>query len=453
MTSNKNSSNKLLIGVMPMFSSLGETLTFIEIAKEYIRLGGGAVFFSSDIASSNLEIYENLAENIGCKVVRIRSKISEKAFNKAQKLGHKFHHENFPAEKIYSTLFDKRWESFTINNINKEFEVFKKEKVKLLVSSFIFSCHISTYLAKIPLAYVTSGTALPPYFEYNHATFPMYMENFFTRFIPQSIKNRLTNLYALRCKWNIKGYNRLARKYNTPKKKRFLDLLSGDYTLIPDDINFLNLESTPSFPSKNYVGPILPDFSFGKKEDSIDFEIENYLTKHGRSILLTFGSQGAKNSFITILKTLNKTDYNVIAIYTTVLREAEIPNLKNNIMLKNFVPSIKKINEIVDLAIIHGGLGTVHTAAYSGKPVIGIPMQPEQQYNLDNLVRHGSAKMLDKTRLSEKNILNAVNEIFNNYDKYLKNAQLLKRKMPPSIGAQNAAKRLLEIVQQVNLSK
>ena len=87
------------------------------------------------------------------------------------------------------------------------------------------------------------------------------------------------------------------------------------------------------------------------------------------------------------LKALNQTDYNVIATYTSILNEEELPKLNDNILLKKFIPNIAKLNQMVDLAIIHGGRGTVYTAAYSGKPAIGIPLHSEQQHNLDNLAQ------------------------------------------------------------------
>jgi len=34
--------------------------------------------------------------------------------------------------------------------------------------------------------------------------------------------------------------------------------------------------------------------------------------------------------------------------------------------------------KMVDISVIHGGIGTVMTAAYAGKPVVGVGMQPEQ---------------------------------------------------------------------------
>ncbi|MDH7516900.1 MAG: glycosyltransferase [Candidatus Thermoplasmatota archaeon] len=159
-----------------------------------------------------------------------------------------------------------------------------------------------------------------------------------------------------------------------------------------------------------------------------------------------------RNFFLKILKILNETEYNVIATYTTILNENDLPNLNENILLKKFIPDITSLSKRTDLAIIHGGHGTVYTAAYSGKPIIGIPLHIEQQYNLDCLVRHASAIRLSKTFFKEKNLLNAIEKIFSSYDTYLHNAQILSQRLPKPEGDKNAAKRIIEILNQYRYS-
>ena len=147
---------------------------------------------------------------------------------------------------------------------------------------------------------------------------------------------------------------------------------------------------------------------------------------------------------------MNKTNYNVIAVYADIVKSNEIPDLNDNILLKKFVPSIKKVNEMVDLAIIHGGRGTIYTAAYSGKPIIGIPMHIEQQYNIDCLVRHGIGLRLSKKFFKPKNFLQAINEIFDNYDTFFKNAQKLSAKLQKTPMEDKALQILMRILDEKN---
>jgi UDP:flavonoid glycosyltransferase YjiC (YdhE family) len=101
------------------------------------------------------------------------------------------------------------------------------------------------------------------------------------------------------------------------------------------------------------------------------------------------------------------------------------------------------------MAIIHGGRGTIYNAAYSGKPAIGIPLNGEQQYNIENLNRHGAGLKISKTFFQKEKLLKAISEIFENYDKYLKNAQNLVQKFPKPEGDKNAAYIIQEITSNI----
>jgi len=434
--SGNEKSKKLTVAFMPYFYDLGETFPLVEIAKKYKELGGEAIFVGYG------DKYKKLAEEIGYKIIEIKPKISEDISRIMREKEKEYSYKKITAEKLLFTIFDKKMEKLFIEMIEEEIKVFKNEKVGLVVTSFNTISNISARVVGIPIIFLTSGVSIPQYFESNFATFPDSYENFFTKLVPQSIKNHITNVYISNCKWNIKEYNKLARRYNVTKLKHFLDVFAGDYTLVADDIKLLGLKPVDGGPQENFVGPILFDQTNTAK---IESDVESHLKRPGKSILLSLGGNLFwRKFFLDILKILNQTQYNVVAI-SSVLDENEIPKLNDNILFKKFVPSIKKINEMVDLAITHGGRSTVYTAAYSGKPVIGIPMMAEQQFNLDNLVKHGMAIRLSKKYFTEKKLLNAIDKIFNNYDEYLSCAQLLKNKLSKPNGAENAAKLILDI--------
>ena len=434
----KQETEKPLVGFFPFFYSAGETIPLIKIAKSYMNLGGEVVFFSHG------GDYEYLAEDIGFEIVRLQnlSKLVEKKipFNKLK--------EKVPFENLMLKQFSIE---FTESLIEEEIITFRKTGIESIVSSFNLTTSISAKVLNKPLIVLISGTSIPQYYKSGFVTFPDNYENFLTRFLPSSFKNRIAQWYLLNNKRLVKDFNKIAKKYNIKPFRCLNDILLGDYTFVCDDINFLGLKPTKDYPLENYVGPIISgDFS-QRKQKKIDVDVVNFLKKPGRTILFTMGSSGIKQLFLRILNALNNTNFNIIATYTTILREDELPKLNDNILLKKFITNIKTVNQLVDLAIISGGRGTVYTTAFSGKPVIGIPLHIEQQYNVDTLVRYGMAIRLSRKYFTEKKLLAAIFEIFNNYDKYLKNAQLLKNKLPEPSGEENAAKRILEIVtQEVN---
>ena len=98
------------------------------------------------------------------------------------------------------------------------------------------------------------------------------------------------------------------------------------------------------------------------------------------------------------------------------------------------------------MSIIHGGQGTLYSAIYSGKPVIGFPMQFEQHIHLEKIQGHGLGYMLSRRFFKEKDFLNTVEKIFRNYTKYYTNAQNLLSKLPPPEGDKNAAIRILNFI-------
>ncbi len=66
-----------------------------------------------------------------------------------------------------------------------------------------------------------------------------------------------------------------------------------------------------------------------------------------------------------------------------------------NVIVTDCLPA-HQVNPMADLSLIHGGIGTVMTAALAGIPVVGVGMQPEQVANLTCLVRKGFAIRVSK---------------------------------------------------------
>ena len=423
-------SEKPLIGFFPLFYNLAETGRAILVAKRYIELGGKAIFFSHGGK------YEYLAKDFGYDMIRVNPIYTEESIR----------------EKIRINRGEQKGipytETFLREAVSEEIAAFKKTKIKMIVSFVNNPCSISSRAIGLPLVNVSpsAGTF--------YCTIPDNSENSFTRLIPKSIKIPFHNWFFKHGKKFLKPFNTIAKEYGLKPFKSTIDIFYGDITLATNFLEFINIFPNQQLvPAENYVGIIFLEEVFSnifsqEKTKEIGSEIENHLKAPGRSILLTMGSSGDKELFLKILHTLNKTHYNVIAINANILKEEEIPRLNDNILLKKFVPSIAQLHKIVDLAIIHGGQGTVYTAAYARKPIIGYPMQSEQHLNLEKMVGHKVGLMLSKKYFKEKLLLKTINRIFDNYTYYYKNAQALAKKLPKPEGDRNAARRLVEILEE-----
>jgi UDP:flavonoid glycosyltransferase YjiC (YdhE family) len=243
----------------------------------------------------------------------------------------------------------------------------------------------------------------------------------------------------------VREFNKVASHYHVAPFRYTLDLLLGDHTLMCDDINFLGIQPSKEFPLENFIGPLIPRNSDEKQPSKIDADIEHHLQRPGRSIVLAMGSAyNYRNLFPVLIETLSKTDYNVIAVYKDIQNSDLRIKTRENILLKEFIP-LDIVLKKVDLAITHGGRGTIYTVAYAGKPAICIPIIAEQQFNIDNLVRAGAGICLSKKKLDSNKVLKAIDTIFDNYAMFLEHSQRLSKRLSGEEGEEKAVQRLLEI--------
>jgi len=426
MINSTSINKKPLVGFFPLFYNLAETGRAVLVAKRYIEHGGQAIFFSHGGE------YEKFARDLGCEVVKLDPIYSEEFIDDLWKYSRL---EKIGAPFKYKILRE---------HVEAELTAYEQTGVELILTTNNFPCSISARAAGIPLISIT------PKVIGKFTKYPEDAEFLPTRFIPRSLKLKVLNYYFPRSKIWARPFNKIAKTYNLPGFYDSSDITKGDYTLYTDFLELLQLPKSEVNPSEYYIGPIFLDELFNKAfpEKQSDDKIKHHLQKPGKSILFSLGSSGTKEFFLKVLTALNKTNYNVIAVYASVLSEDELPVVNDKVILKKFVPSIMKLNQSVDLAILHGGQGTVYTAAYAGKPVIGFPMQFEQHLNLEVLVKHGMARIESRRYFKEQLFLKTIENVFDNYDFYLKNAQKIASRLPKSEGDKNAAEILLNIIDQ-----
>ena len=413
---------------------MGETLPQVKIAKRYIERGGKGIFFSHGGK------FEHLAEEIGCEVIRLKDLAWKDAMVGVDR-------SKTTMEKQQFIVYNKK----TIGKFVKgEVEAFKEKGIDLVLSSFNPTCSISARVLRIPLVALTSGATSSIYFRSGFATYPDNYENFFTRILPSSFKNYVIRWALLNNNFLVREFNKVGKKYKIKSFRTLNDILEGDHTLLCDDINFLGVKPTNKFPVENFIGPVSVSIS-DEKENELENDIKKHLERPGRSILFIIGSASSdidspiSKIFLNILEKLNQTDFNVIVVCGKIPLE-KLPKTNDNILIKQLIKSPQIVNKMVDLAIIHGGRGTVYNAAYSGKPSIGIPFFIEQQYNIDCLVRNKVGLKISGKYFNPEKLLKAINTIFENYDIYLKNATEFSKKLSGITGEEKAVERIIEIV-------
>jgi len=101
------------------------------------------------------------------------------------------------------------------------------------------------------------------------------------------------------------------------------------------------------------------------------------------------GSSGTCEIVAKIIKSFQGKPYRLIAPVKFQLAQVRNAHVPSDVLVTDWVPALQ-VNKMADLTVIHGGIGTVMTAAQAGKPVVGVGMQLEQVANLACLERLGS---------------------------------------------------------------
>ncbi|MFV1859213.1 MAG: hypothetical protein ACC647_07670 [Anaerolineales bacterium] len=89
--------------------------------------------------------------------------------------------------------------------------------------------------------------------------------------------------------------------------------------------------------------------------------------------------------------------------------------------------------------------GTGYAKACSGTPFVGIPMQSEQEDNLQMLVQGGSEIWISHPLFQERRLYDAIDWMFGNYDRYKENAIALRDSLPAARGAERAVDLIINL--------
>ncbi|MGB5834673.1 MAG: nucleotide disphospho-sugar-binding domain-containing protein [Thiohalocapsa sp.] len=111
------------------------------------------------------------------------------------------------------------------------------------------------------------------------------------------------------------------------------------------------------------------------------------------------GSPKALRSIIDIVRGL---DLRALIVTTTILDD-DNNDSTDQVLCGSHVPA-HLVNPMADIAITHGGVGTVQTAIHSGTPLVGIPMHQEQAGNISLVNKQGSGLMLWKQELGKNTL-------------------------------------------------
>ena len=311
------------------------------------------------------------------------------------------------------------------------------------VVDFRPSAIVASLHTRIPTFCVSGSSSLP---------FDCYLPDFFIRSPFSPLISLITRHIILKAKekFMIGPILTLLRKLGTNMCLK--ELVYTIKYIVPEQPSYLSLPDTPK--QVHYVGHLTWN-GFNHYQKSLKNSFQN----SNKTIYITFGGTGFnKTKLISITSAVIKAGYNAIVSTGTIADPLDFP-ANNNLRVYRYV-STKNILPFVDAVICHGGYGTIIEAALAGKPIIGIPFNPDQWIHSVRFQELGiGACVMNKplqhfikavtldwedfqdmtSQISEKQIIIQLEKTFNDYSSYLKNLSIFIKKNLAMNGEKKAA--------------
>lgn len=212
--------------------------------------------------------------------------------------------------------------------------------------------------------------------------------------LPASWQRRFMNWSPPRVRIYCSGFNRVARELGVDGVPSFAALLLGDLTLVTDVPQILGVSPaelerwTPARgtgyragTTLRYSGPL-----YAKLDLPISERVERFLG-HDRTVVYVALTSSSEALVRGVVAAVQKSGARVLVASTV----HDLRNLDGGtVMVEPLLPS-DRIMQRVAVTVATGGQGSVQTAVASGIPLLGIPLQPEQDLNVHLVQKQGMA--------------------------------------------------------------
>jgi UDP:flavonoid glycosyltransferase YjiC (YdhE family) len=178
-----------------------------------------------------------------------------------------------------------------------------------------------------------------------------------------------------------RSFNQVAVEYGLEPFDSFDEVLwRGSYQLVAEPPGFSALQFPPT---AHFIGPLIARLDAPLPEKILN------LPRDLPIVYFAMGSSGRPGIAARIVAGFAGKPYRVIAPVKYLLEKQSV-QIPDNVLVTDWLPALEA-NRLADIAVTHGGHGTVMNACLSGKPVVGVAMSPEQLLNLECLAAKGFA--------------------------------------------------------------
>ncbi len=335
-----------------------------------------------------------------------------------------------------------------LDAVQSEMDFFQKKGAKAVVTGFMLTTALSARGVGIPLVVDHLGSFIPPIFERKLFTCREAFDNAFTRLIPESWMNRLIGWLMLHMSHQLKTFNSVAKELDIEPVRNMFDLTMGDLTLVTDVPEILTIpeDEMEVWRSPNprhyrptarlkYAGAIYAQL-FGQ----IPVDVREFLQTEKPKVYVALASSERKSVQI-VYDTLASMD--VKAVLCSMVHSDQF-GLAENILVKDYLPA-HLVMPMCDLVVIHGGQGSVQSAIASGTPLIGFPLQPEQNFNIMQVEWHGAGLCMSIRNLKKGRLGPAIERMLKDA-MYKMNMQKLQAFQATRNGPLEAARCIIELI-------
>jgi UDP:flavonoid glycosyltransferase YjiC (YdhE family) len=414
----------------PHFYYLSEVSRLVEIGQALRGLGQDVVFFSHGGG------YEYVALEAGFHVAPVEPHMSPAraadfmAFNRGEK-GNPFRDSFFTDDELQAYA-------------PSEADAFRQARADAVLIGWNLPSYLSAPLAGIPILVQQPGPFTAPFFDRKMGVFQPSLFGAARR-LPL---NWLVNWWLPRAKIWLAPFNRMAESLGLPPWKSTLDLMAGDLTLVLDAPEILGIPPDelhtyrprrPHFfhrtPVYRYGGPC-----FARLPGDVPEAIRAHFDTPRPRLYCAMGVSGSPRVLQDVIEIVNKLAMQSVIVTTTILPKSG-EHESERVLLTPHAPA-HRVNPLADIAITHGGAGTVQTAIHAGTPLIGIPMHLEQTGNLSLVTRQGAGLMLSKWDLNRRSLGRALERLLS--DRSLRANMLRLQALQDKVdGPANAAREIV----------
>lgn len=299
-------------------------------------------------------------------------------------------------------------------HVANEIAFFRKCGARAVVSGFTLSTALSARAAGVPLIVTHAGSFVPIVIERGLFRWSDAFDNLLLDIVPHGWFDRLIGWMHGPPLPRLRALNIVARQLGIAPVLGVADVLLGDLTLVTDAPEILGISEADMEawrpPTRHirptarmrYAGPIYAEL-FGEVPE----DVRAFLAATEKPRVYVALASTDPSRIARVCSTLASMD--VRAVVVTTIHEGRF-TASSNILLKPFLPS-HKVMPLCDLVIIHGGQGSVQSAIAAGVPLIGIPLQPEQFFNVKQVERHGAGRCLSLRDFKKGKLRAAIQDV------------------------------------------